>query len=115
MSFNQKRRLEFSIDEDGGQKQEIVEAKLIDSNGATAVVYVPDLTEMVAQKIHKLWELKDGIDTEKDRHTNPEDFIDLKRLMDQPDFDNEKVLKRIIERFLNGSDPKSHIKGKRRI
>jgi hypothetical protein len=47
---------------------------------------------MVAEKMRKLFESKDGIDPDQDRESSASDLIDLQRLLGHPDLHREGVL-----------------------
>ena len=72
-------------------------AFLVDSQGERINVHVVETNDLLAQKIHKFYSLKDGVDTSKERHTDDRDIYDLKRLLNSPNIDIEKMLKILAE------------------
>lgn len=94
--FFDRRRLEivFHTKEDTTW---YVPAFLVDSQGERISVQVVEINGLLAQKIHKIYSLKNGIDTSKERHTDDRDIYDLKRLLSSPNFDLEKMLRMLAE------------------
>jgi len=74
-----------------------VPAFLVDSQGERINVQVVEINDLLAQKIHKLYSLKDGVDTSKERQTDDRDIYDLKRLLSSPNIDVEKMLRILAE------------------
>ena len=74
-----------------------VPAFLVDSQGERINVQVVEINDLLAQKIHKFYSLKDVVDTSKERHTDDRDIYDLKRLLNSPNFDLEKMLRILAE------------------
>lgn len=74
-----------------------VPAFLVDSQGEKINVHVVEINDLLAQKIHKLYSLKDGVDTSKERHADDRDIYDLKRLLNSPNIDLEKTLRILAE------------------
>ena len=73
--------------------------KLIDSKGGGVEIDVIDLVQTVTEKIHKFYELKDGVDTSKERHSSVSDYYDLKRLLALPEFDKESIKNKSPEEY----------------
>ncbi|QQG41461.1 MAG: nucleotidyl transferase AbiEii/AbiGii toxin family protein [Candidatus Woesebacteria bacterium] len=90
-SFFDRRRLEIVLYTKENTTW-YVPALLIDSQGERINVQVVEINDLLAQKIHKLYLLKDGVDTSKERHTDDRDIYDLKRLLNSPNADVEKIL-----------------------
>ena len=97
--FFAKRRLEVYLNSPHEYNIKYPERKLINSKGEEIVVSVVDLDEMVLQKIHKFYILKDGVDTSKDRHSSISDFFDLKRLLESRELDKEKIREKAAKEF----------------
>ncbi len=74
-----------------------VPAFLVDSQGKRINVQVVEINDLLAQKIHKLYSIKDGVDTSKERHTDDRDIYDLKRLFNSPNINVEKMLRILAE------------------
>lgn len=95
-SFFDRRRLETVLH----TKEDItwyVPAFLVDSHGERINVNVVEINDLLAQKTHKLYSLKSGVDTSKERHTDDRDIYDLKRLLNSPSINIEKMLKILAE------------------
>lgn len=95
-SFFDKRRLELVLQTKEG-KTWYGPAFLVDSQGERIDVNVVEINDLLAQKIHKLYSLKDGADTSKERQTDDRDIYDLKRLLNSPNVEVEKILKILAE------------------
>lgn len=94
--FFDRRRLEIVLH----TKENItwyIPAFLVDSQGERVNVHVVEINDLLAQKIHKLYSLKDGVDVSKERHTDDRDIYDLKRLLNSPNIDVEKILRILAE------------------
>ncbi|MHA2060871.1 MAG: nucleotidyl transferase AbiEii/AbiGii toxin family protein, partial [Candidatus Sifarchaeia archaeon] len=104
LSFFNKRRLEFVIHTNTSKKHNFEKKTLIDSTGNKVSVNVVDLHEFIASKIHKLYVVKDGVDTKVDRHTDDRDIADLRRLLQQTDFNSQSILTAIRKEFLDNID-----------
>lgn len=79
--FNNRRRIEFKIREDSWTESAYVAKSLQDSNGNIVKIFVVGLYPMLAEKIHKFYLIKDGVDTSKDRESSLSDVVDLARLI----------------------------------
>lgn len=99
IEFFNRRRVEVRLNAPHEANVKYPKRKLIDSQGREVEVCVVDLEQMVSEKIHKLFELKDGVDTTKDRHPSVSDYFDLKRILESGLVDKEKVRKRIPEEY----------------
>jgi hypothetical protein len=102
--FVEKRRLEFTIHDKSFRDYNFQKKKLIDSTGNEVVVNVIGFDELVAGKVHKLFVVKDGVDTKIDRHTDNRDLYDLNRLMKHENFDRTKIIEKVNEMFLGGDE-----------
>lgn len=101
--FFERRRIEVRLNAPHEANIKYPKRKLIDSQGNTINVCVNDLSEMVSGKMFKFFEMKDGVDTSKDRHSSLSDYVDLRRLLGAEGFNKELVLKQ-LESFLNLTD-----------
>src|SRR3989338_2174961 len=88
--FDAKRRLELRLNEPHENNIQYPKEKLINSNGKEIEVTVVDLTETVIQKLSKFYSLRNGVDTNTDRHSSRTDFIDLNRLLAQERLNKEE-------------------------
>lgn len=98
-TFFDRRRLELKIN----SKKNItyfIPAFLVNSQGEKIKVNVVEINELLAEKIHKFYSLKDGVDTSKDRHTDDRDIYDLKRLLDSPDKNLKKIFAVLSEKYI---------------
>lgn len=94
--FFDRRRLEIVL-HTKENKTWYVPAFLVDSRGKRINVRVVEINDLLAQKIHKFYSLKDGVDVSKERHTDDRDIYDLKRLLNSPKTDVEKILRILAE------------------
>jgi len=97
--FFAKRRLEVRLNSPHENNTQYPKKNLINSEGEKVLVSVVDLDEMVLQKIHKFYILKDGVDVSKDRHSSKSDFFDLKRLLALTNLDREGLRNRVPEEY----------------
>ena len=97
--FFAKRRVEVRMNSPHENNIKYPKKKLINSRGNEIEVCVVDLNEMVIQKIHKFFVLKDGVDTSKDRHSSVSDFFDLRRLLFQEELNSELIRKKAPEEY----------------
>ncbi|KKS32053.1 MAG: hypothetical protein UU93_C0011G0014 [Candidatus Amesbacteria bacterium GW2011_GWA2_42_12] len=97
--FFGKRRIEVRLNPPHAANVKYPKKKLIDSHGRIVEVCVIDLIEMVSGKIHKIFELKDGVDVAKDRHSSISDHFDLKRLLALPILDKENIRNKSAEEY----------------
>ena len=97
--FFDKRRVEVHLISPSESNLKYSKKKLIDSKGRGIETGVIDLTQTVTEKIHKFYELKDGIDTSKDRHSSKSDYFDLKRLLALPELDREGIRNNAPEEY----------------
>ena len=92
--FFSKRRVEVRLNKPHEANVNYPIKKLIDSIGNEVEVCVVDLTQMVLEKIHKFYDLKDRVDTSKDRHSSGSDYFDLKRLLELKDLNIKEIKKK---------------------
>ncbi len=105
--FFDRRRLEFTLHKKEGVNL-ATPAFLINSQGEKIEVYVVEINELLASKIHKLYSLRDGvIDDTKDRHTDDRDIYDLKRLLNSSDINQEKQIQILAERHVQAEGEKN--------
>lgn len=97
--FFAKRRLEVYLNTPHDYNTKYPKKYLFNSKGEKIQVTVVDLDEMVRQKIHKFYILKDRVDVSKDRHSSKSDFFDLKRLLDLPELNEEAIKNKVPEEF----------------
>jgi len=89
--FFDKRRIEVHLVSPSESNLKYSRKKLIDSKGVEIEICVIDLMQTVTEKIHKFYELKNGIDTSKDRYSSKSDYFDLKKLLTLPELDREGI------------------------
>lgn len=89
--FFDKRRIEVHLIPSNEATMKYSKKKIIDSKGRDIEVNVIDLTQTITEKIRKFYELRSGVDTNKDRHSSESDYIDLKRLLALNEFDRGNV------------------------
>lgn len=94
--FFAKRRVEVYFNPAHEANMSYPRKKLIDSKGNAVYVRVVNVIDMVSPKMVKIFKSRQGVDTSKDRHTSISDYIDLRRLMELPEFDKEAVLNAIV-------------------
>lgn len=102
--FFDKRRVEVTLHNPNPDKPKFSKKKLRDSKDNEIEIYVPDLYELTASKIHKLYLVRNGIDEAVDRHPSKTDLIDLKRLLNVNEFDNEALFAALVK-TIEFSDP----------
>lgn len=90
--FFTKRRVEVRLNAPHERNINYPKMQLVNSQGDTIEVCVIDTTEMIAIKMHKLFEAKDEIDTTIDRHSSQTDYLDLNRLIKSKEFDKDSVI-----------------------
>ncbi len=90
--FFDRRRLEVGLHQPHERNINYPLKTLIDSKGNKIEIHVIDLTELIANKIYKLYEVKSGVDETKDRHTSKTDLIDLKRLVETNDHNKSSII-----------------------
>lgn len=90
--FFAKRRVEVYFNPAHEANMSYPRKRLTDSKGNAVFVRVVNVVDMVSPKMVKIFKSRHGVDTSKDRHTSISDYIDLKRLMELPEFDKETVL-----------------------
>ncbi len=91
--FFNKRRVEVRLNTPHETNVKYPKKKLINSYGEEIEVCIVDLNQMTADKIRKFYDLRDGVDTTKDRHSSKSDFFDLKRLLELEELDKDKLRK----------------------
>lgn len=91
--FFDKRHVEVRLNTPHENNINYPKHKLINSKGEVVEVIVVDLNQMISEKINKIYETKDNVDTTKDRHPSITDYLDLKRLLNLSGSDKDKVLK----------------------
>ncbi len=74
-----------------------VPAFLVNHRGEKINVQVVEINDLLAQKVHKIYSLKNGVDVSRERHTDDRDIYDLKRLLNSPNIDTEKMLRILAE------------------
>jgi hypothetical protein len=89
--FFDRRRVEVRLNLPHEANVKYPKKKLIDSQGNTIEIGIIDLTEITSGKIHKFFELKNGVDTTEDRHSSESDYFDLKRLLALSEFDKSAI------------------------
>jgi len=97
--FFEKRRVEVRLNAPHEANIKYPKKKLIDSHGKVIEVCIIDLDDMVLGKIHKLFELKDGVDTTIDRDISISDYFDLKRLLALPELDRGDIKNKAPEEY----------------
>ena len=97
--FFDKRRIEVHLVSPSESNLKYSKKKLIDSKGGGVEIDVIDLVQTVTEKIHKFYELKDGVDTSKERHSSVSDYYDLKRLLALPELDKESIKNKSPEEY----------------
>lgn len=93
----ERRRLDVGIPVKGFYDVEFEEATLSDSHGETVAVTVVAYEDLVADKINKLYSLREKVNTDKDRHPSITDHFDLKRLLSLPRFEKDKVFEKLAK------------------
>lgn len=97
--FFEKRRVEVRLNAPHEANVKYPQKKLIDSHGRVVKVCVIDLEEIISGKIHKFFELKNGVDTTKDRYSSASDYFDLKRLLALPELNREDIRNKVPEEY----------------
>lgn len=97
--FFDKRRIEIHLVSPDESSLKYSKKKLVDSRGKEIKICVIDLMQTVTEKIHKFYELKDGVNTEKDRHSSKSDYDDLKRLLQLKELNKEIIKKMAPEEY----------------
>ena len=105
-SFFNKRHLEVGAPLPGWFEADSEEATLIDSTGKSVKVEVISYEDLVASKLSKLYEVRNGVDTNKDRHTSATDYLDIKRLLTLPRYNKENIFAKLVARI--HSEEKAH-------
>ena len=89
--FFNRRKVEIYINSPDEVNVEYSKRKLIKSQGVAIEICVRDLQQLVKHKLQKFYELRNGVDTTKDRHSSKSDFFDLKRLLELEELDLDKL------------------------
>gem|GEM_PF-6454152 len=109
--FFNKRRLEVGLHEPHERNINYPKKTIVDSKGNNIEVHVVDLTELIANKIYKLYEAKDGVNKDTDRHTSKTDLIDLKRLLETKECDKSLIVE-FLTTWITTVDKISNKEGK---
>ena len=97
--FFDKRRIEIHLVLPQEASLKYSKRKLVSSDGLEVDVDVIDLQQTVVEKIHKFFELRNGIDTSKDRHSSVSDYFDLNRLLVLGELNKEQIKKDYPEEY----------------
>ncbi len=89
--FFDKRRVEVRLNLPHEANVKYSKKKLVDSQGKVVEVCIIGINEIISGKIHKFFELRDGVDTTKDRYSSESDYFDLKRLFASDEFNKNTI------------------------
>lgn len=93
--FFDLRRVEIHVDSLDKSTIKFSKKKLIDSQEKEVEVYVRDLNQLIKHKLQKFYELRNGVDISKDRHSGKSDLFDVRRLLELQELDVEKIKKEL--------------------
>lgn len=101
-NYNTKRELEVYIPIPWTYNVSFEEAILIDSHGGEVAVNVIGYNDLVAHKIEKLYEVRNGIDATKDRDSSETDNIDMRRLISLDRFNKGRIFSKLVKKYRSG-------------
>ncbi len=94
--FNKRRRVELNIKPNWPEIKTIAKF-LQDSRRNPVSILVPELYPLIKGKMEKLYLVRNGIDSDKDRETSISDVIDLARLLQLKEVDKTTLIKYVPE------------------
>ena len=95
--FFDKRHVEVRLNTPHKNNIKYPKRTLINSRGKIVEIVIVDLNQIISEKINKIFETKDRVNTSIDRHPSATDYLDLKRLLDLKEYDKERVLKSVSQ------------------
>jgi hypothetical protein len=111
--FNLRRRFELKIPREKWPESEYEPKTLYNSVGEAVHLTVSSLYPLIREKIHKFYEVRNGVDEVKDRVSSLCDVIDLARLLGSENVNKYELLKHVTQeeyeyilRLLNKLSPR---------